>query len=76
VGLEGTEFEGELADGLEGVPPNVLDGAGANVLPVVGEPVDGEKDEDPPVEPVEYVGATRDAGMRNPDEPTVVELLE
>jgi hypothetical protein len=53
VGLEGTEFEGKLAEGLEGVPPNVLDGAGANVLPVVGEPVDGEKDEDPPVEPVE-----------------------
>ena len=53
MGLEGTEFAGELAELLAGVPPNVLDRAGANVLPVVGEPVDGEKDEDPPVEPVE-----------------------
>ena len=53
MGLEGTEFEGELAEVLEAVPPNVLDEAGANVLPVVGEPVDGEKDEDPLVEPVE-----------------------
>jgi len=46
------------------------------VLPVVGEPVEGEKEEDPPVEPVEYVGATRDAGMSNPDEPAVVEVRE
>jgi hypothetical protein len=46
------------------------------VLPVVGEPVEGEKEEDPPVEPVEYLGATRDAGMRSRDGPSVLVLRE